>query len=226
MRIGFSMCVAILAVLFLCVNCSGSTLSPAVIIGNGSTQAELTGGTGSSPGITMDVSPSVSPAGPGSPPKGAIITGQVFSGPPGSNEQPLQGVSVELFCSAAAVSPGVTDGAVKTNASGYFTFYVSDQCNFYTIVLSTEGVVIHAESSSGVVIGGNQIRLASPPMGTVTGGNNFWVAPASPVPTATAPASTASGIILGAVVIVLVGGLVMLVAVLWRRRYHGNECER
>ena len=225
MRVGFSMCVAILAVLFLCVTGSGSTLSPA-LIGNGSTQAELTGGTGSSPGTMMDVSPSAFPDGPGTPPEGAIITGQVFSGPPGSNEQPLQGISVELFCSAAAVSPGVTDGAVKTNASGYFAFYVSDQCNFYTLVLSTEGVVIHAESSSGVVIGGNQIRLASPPMGTVTGGNNFWVAPASPVPTATASATTASGIILGAVVIVLAGGLVMLVAVLWRRRYHGNECER
>jgi hypothetical protein len=226
MRIRFSMCVAILAVLFLCVTFSGSTLNPEMIAGNGSFQAEPTSETGTSPATRMEVSHSVSSAGPGSLPEGAIITGQVFSGPPGSYEQPLQGVSVELFCSAAAASPGVTDGAVKTNASGYFAFYMNHQCNFYTIVLSTEGAVIHAESSSGAVIGGNQIRLTSPPPGSVTGGNNFWVAPASPVPTATAPASTASGIILGAVVIVLAGGLVMLVAVLWRRRYGGNECER
>ena len=226
MRIGFSMCVAILAVLFLCGTCSGSTLSPAMIAGTGSTQAELTGGTGSSPGSTMDVSPSVSAAGPDTPAKGAIISGQVFSGPPGSYDQPLQGVSVELFCSAAAVSPGVTDGVVKTNGSGYFSFYVSDQCNFYTLVLSTEGVVTHAESSSGVVIGGNQIRLASPSMGSITGGNNFWVAPASPEPAATAPATTPSGLILGAAVVFLAGGLAVLAAVLWRRRYGRDECER
>jgi hypothetical protein len=226
MRVVFSMCVAILAVLVLCGTWSGSAISPALIAGNGSSQAELPGGTGSSPGTTMDVSPSVSPAGPDTPSKGAIITGQVFSGPPGSYERPLQGVSVELFCSAAADSPGVTDGAVKTNASGYFSFDMSDQCNFYTIVLSTEGVVIHAESSSGVVIGGNQIRLASPPMGSVTGGNNFWVATASPGPTATAPGPAPSGLILGATVVVLAGGLAVLVAVLWRRRYGGTECER
>ncbi len=226
MRTWFSMCVAILAVLLLCGTCSGSTLNPAMKVGNGSTQAGLTGGTGPSSGATMDVPPSASPAGPGIPPEGAIITGQVFSGPPGSYDQPLQGVFVELFCSAAAVSPGVTDGAVKTNASGYFSFYVSDQCNFYTILLSTEGVVIQAESSSGVVIGGNQIRLASPSVGSVAGGNNFWVAPASPGPTRSAPASTPSGLILGAAVVLLAAGLAILAAVLWRRRYGGNECER
>jgi hypothetical protein len=219
------MCMVILVVLFLCVTCSGSALHMALADGSDSSQSASGSPGGPIPATTVKGASSASPGRPGAPLDGAVITGQVFAGPPGSDAQPLPGVFLELFCSAVATSPGVSDGVVKTNSSGFYSFDVSDQCNFYTIVLYTEGEIIHAESPSGVVMGGDQIRIPSPPMGAVTGGNNFWVAAVSPGPTGTLPASPGFGLFLGAVVILLVGALAVLAAVLWRRRDSRDECE-
>ena len=197
-----SMFIAIAAVLFLCVPCSGMILSTAMEGQDSPAPAASATPVLSIPATTPEIPLSLPATGAGAQPIGAIISGRVFLGPPGSDEQPLPGVSLELFCSSVATSPGVTDGVVKTNDSGYYSFDVSDQCNFYTIVIYTEGDVIHAESDAGVVIGGNRIRLASPPMGTVSGGNNFWMSAVTNRPTTGPPGSPESGIVIGGIVVI------------------------
>ena len=113
---------------------------------------------------------------------------------------------------------------VKTDSSGYYTFDVSDQCNFYTIVIYTEGEIIHAESEKGVVIEGNRIRLASPPIGTVSGGNNFWVSAATNRPTAGTPGSSGLEAVIGGAIVVGVGIIVIFAILFMRGKKGGGEC--
>jgi hypothetical protein len=218
------LCVAIAAILLTCIPCSGMIPGTAIPGQDIPSPTTSTAPVLSIPATTPEVPLSLPATGPGAQPVGAIISGQVFLGPPGSDESPLPGVSLELFCSSVATSPGVPDGVVKTDSSGYYTFDVSDQCNFYTIVISTEGEIIHAESEKGVVIEGNRIRLASPPIGTVSGGNNFWVSAATNRPTTAPPGSPESGIVIGGIVVVVVAIIVLLGALVLRRRSKSDEC--
>jgi len=163
---------------------------------------------------------------------GAIITGRVFQGPPGPDELPMEGVFVELFCSANPEQTGDSIAMVETDTQGIYELVVTEVCGFYTITAFPEGDVIMAQAPGGEIIDGNRIRIPSPLEEHALHENNFWVETAvtplewEPAPQEEAPTQPwmeITMIYIGIVALVILAVIAFLLIEKRKSQEHGKE---
>ncbi|MEX1311749.1 MAG: prealbumin-like fold domain-containing protein, partial [Candidatus Sulfomarinibacteraceae bacterium] len=112
------------------------------------------------------------------------IEGNVFDGEEGDETSPLEGVTVELYCSDEEPSLGTLLSTATTNGSGWYGLTTGTTCEYYNIVeLDPDGYAsIAATSVDGTVLSHSWIQYVNPLDHKVLIDNKFWDADTDPPP--------------------------------------------
>jgi hypothetical protein len=120
----------------------------------------------------------------GTPKDTTQFSGRVYAGLVGDETTPLEGVTVELYCSANRMVLGSLITATTTDPTGWYGLITEAFCEYYNIFeidppgFDSEG----ATSVGGEVIDSNWIEYASPIGGATLTGNKFWDRESDPPP--------------------------------------------
>lgn len=128
-------------------------------------------------------------------PTPVCFSGHVYQGYIPDQSIPIQGVTVQLFCSQSSGAPGWQIASTTTNASGYYQLCTQVVCEYYTILETDKPgyVSTGATSVDGTVLSSNRIQYTYPLLRKTLTNNNFWdVRASSPTPTFTPTATRTS----------------------------------
>lgn len=108
-----------------------------------------------------------------------LLSGRVYAGEPEGESTPLEGVTVELYCSADQQDQGWLINRTTTNADGWYGLMAGAVCEYYNIVELDPPWYTSAGASSvdGAVITDNWIQYDAPLTGETLTGNRFWDVP-------------------------------------------------
>jgi hypothetical protein len=115
------------------------------------------------------------------------LSGQVFAGAVGGQRTPLNGVTVQLYCSNSAGNLGSLIDSAITDRSGAYTLRAGVVCEYYHLWevdlpgYGSQG----ATSLGGTVVNAGWIRYSHPLDGKTLLGNLFWDEAYTTPPTAT-----------------------------------------
>jgi hypothetical protein len=113
-----------------------------------------------------------------------MLSGQVFEGDVGDESTPLEGATVELYCSDDEPAVGTFLSNTVSDGEGWYGLVTGATCEYFNIQeIDPEGYIsLGATSVGGAVVSDNWIQYTPPLLGKTLTDNKFWDDDTDPAP--------------------------------------------
>ena len=113
-----------------------------------------------------------------------MLSGQVFEGDIGDESTPLEGATVELYCSNDEPAVGTFLSNTVSDGEGWYGLITGATCEYFNIQeIDPEGYIsVGATSVGGAVVSDNWIQYTPPLLGKTLTDNDFWDDDTDPAP--------------------------------------------